>query len=70
MRIAIQIFLGIIICGMFIVATLLANIWQITGINLIIMYIGLFIIMSGLMTWVVYHLQKSKIESERDLDEK
>lgn len=70
MKIAIQTFLGIIICAIFIATTFLANKWQITGMNLIVLYIGLFIVLSTIMTLVVYYLQKNKLESERKLDEK
>lgn len=70
MKIAIQIFLGIIICAIFIGTTVLANLWQIKGIKLIILYVVLFICLSTIMTVVVYYFQKIKLESERKKDEK
>lgn len=70
MRVAIQIFVGLLIISVFVVATFLGINYQLSSGQLVIMYGILFILLSGLMTWIVYRLQKAKLESERKQDEK
>ncbi|MCM0598689.1 hypothetical protein [Periweissella fabalis] len=70
MKVVIQIFVGLIIISMFIVATILGIYYHLSTGLLILIYGILFILLSGLMTWIVYWLQKAKLESEREQDEK
>ncbi|CAH0417191.1 hypothetical protein KAR50_07815 [Periweissella fabaria] len=70
MRVAIQIFVGLLIISVFVVATFFGINYQLSSGQLVIMYGILFILLSGLMTWIVYRLQKAKLESERKQDEK
>lgn len=70
MRVAIQIFVGIMIIAVFIGVTFISWSLHLAGWQLMLVYMGLFIAMSVIMTLVVYFLQKSKLESERELDEK
>ena len=67
---AIQIFVGLLIISVFVVATFFGINYQLSSGQLVIMYGILFILLSGLMTWIVYRLQKAKLESERKQDEK
>jgi membrane protein implicated in regulation of membrane protease activity len=69
-RVAIQIFVGLLIISVFVVATFFGINYQLSSGQLVIMYGILFILLSGLMTWIVYRLQKAKLESERKQDEK
>ncbi|CAH0418777.1 hypothetical protein [Periweissella ghanensis] len=70
MKIAIQIFVGIVIISVFVGATFLGINYRLGTGQLMLMYGILFVLLSGLMTWLVYHLQKAKLESEREYDEK
>lgn len=69
MKIAIQIFVGMLIISIFVGVTIVGINYHLSTGHLILLYGILFILMSGLMTWLVYRLQKAKLESERDKDE-
>lgn len=70
MKVAIQIFMGLIILAVFVIISMISFTYKITGFYLGLIYFVVFLITSLLMTAVVFYVQKKELERKRQEDEK